>query len=132
MNERPNQSTIIRQWIQKAENDFISAKTLYAELENCPYDTICFHAQQCIEKYIKALLLHQKINFPKSHDVGELMELLPKEYKIPLTPEEQAKVTYYAVAGRYPVDGMVDISRQDAECAIQMAENVREYIGRFF
>ena len=73
MNERPNQGTIIQQWVQKAESDFTSAKKLFTVSENCSYDTVCFHAQQCVEKYIKALLLHHRINFPKSHDIGELI-----------------------------------------------------------
>lgn len=128
---RPNQTTIIQQWVQKAEHDFISAKTLLAMTENCPYDTICFHAQQSIEKYIKVLLLHRRIDFPKSHDIGELIELLPDEHKIPLTPEEQSKATYYAIAGRYPIDGVEDLSKLDAELALKLAEIVRNYTRSF-
>jgi len=40
--------------------------------ENCPYDTICFHAQQCVEKYLKALLTSTHTDFPKTHDLIEL------------------------------------------------------------
>ena len=43
--------------------------------EDCPYDTVCFHTQQCVEKYLKALLTYLSIDFPKIHDVGELSAL---------------------------------------------------------
>ena len=74
MNGQPN---IIKQWIEKAENDFRNAEHTLLMKENYPYETICFHAQQCVEKYIKALLIHLKIDFPKIHDIGELILLVP-------------------------------------------------------
>ena len=40
--------------------------------EEIPWDTVGFHAQQCSEKYLKALLLFHRINFPKIHDLTEL------------------------------------------------------------
>ena len=100
MNELPDQNTIIVQWIQKAENDIIAANQIIALSKNCPFDTVCFHAQQCIEKYLKALLLFHKVDFPKSHDIDQLIELLPNDLKTPLTLEERSKITYYAVASR--------------------------------
>lgn len=63
---------VVRQWIEKAENDLKNAEHTLTMGDDCPYDTVCFHAQQCVEKYIKALLSFLSINFPKSHDVGEL------------------------------------------------------------
>jgi HEPN domain-containing protein len=128
MSERPSQGTIIQQWVQKAESDFASAKRLFTESESCSYDTVCFHAQQCVEKYIKALLLQHRVNFPKSHDIGELIGLVPEGRQIPLTPEEQSKISFYAIAGRYPIDGIEDLSRHDAELGLKAAEKVRNYI----
>jgi len=47
---------VIRQWVQKAENDFQSAVYLLKLGKKCPTDTVCFHAEQCVEKYLKAIV----------------------------------------------------------------------------
>ena len=61
---------IVSEWVRKAENDLISAKHLLTLRENQPTDSICFHAQQCAEKYLKALLTFQGIDFTKTHDIA--------------------------------------------------------------
>ena len=63
---------MIGPWIAKAEGDLMSASCIIKLKKNCPTDTVCFHAQQCIEKYIKALLILRGTNFPKTHDIAHL------------------------------------------------------------
>ncbi len=44
------------------------------------YDAVCFHAQQCVEKYLKARLADGEVAFPKLHDLGALLNfVLPLE-----------------------------------------------------
>jgi len=43
---------VARQWVQKAENDLKNAAYTLQMGEGCPTDTVCFHAQQCAEKYL--------------------------------------------------------------------------------
>lgn len=69
--------TVAGEWVAKAENDLKNAAYTLGMGEDCPTDTICFHAQQCIEKYIKALLVLRGIDFPKTHDLREIRKLLP-------------------------------------------------------
>lgn len=45
--------------------------------KGCPADVVCFHAEQCVEKYLKALLTLKAIDFPKTHNIAELVALLP-------------------------------------------------------
>ena len=66
-------------WIRKAENDLINAKHSINIKPKPPLDTICFHAQQCAEKYLKAFLVFYDIEFEKIHDLGELVQLAMKE-----------------------------------------------------
>ena len=40
------------------------------------FDSVCFHAQQCAEKYLKARLQDLGIIVPKTHDLTQLLELL--------------------------------------------------------
>ncbi len=49
-------NTIIAEWVQKAEGDFSTALREWRARKNRNHDAACFHAQQCIEKYLKAVL----------------------------------------------------------------------------
>jgi HEPN domain-containing protein len=69
---------IAREWIIKAENDLKTASHTLKISSGCPTDTICFHAQQCVEKYLKAFLVYKGIDFPRTHDVERLVALLPE------------------------------------------------------
>ena len=87
---------VIQQWVQKAENDLQTATYTLQLGEEGPTDTICFHAQQCIEKYLKALLVLHAIEFPRTHNLGVLIARLPQQTRPHLTPEEQERLTDYA------------------------------------
>ena len=53
MNGAPERLRNVRQWVAKAENDLRNAEHTLTLQEECPFDTVCFHAQQCAEKYLK-------------------------------------------------------------------------------
>ena len=53
------------EWIEKAEADFTSAQREFRARKRPNYDATCFFAQQCIEKYIKARLQEEDIEFGK-------------------------------------------------------------------
>jgi len=59
---------VAAEWARKAENDLKNATHALKLGAECPTDTVCFHAQQCVEKYLKALLTFLGIDFPKTHD----------------------------------------------------------------
>ena len=127
MSDLPECIPLIRQWVEKAEEDFRTAEYTLTMPENCPYGTICFHAQQCVEKYIKALLVWQSIEFPRIHDIGELVALLPEEVSLPLTKEEQEELTDHAVISRYP-GNWEPIGQIEAEQAMALVHKVRGVI----
>jgi len=63
---------LVKNWIIKAENDFkIGVDEL--DTENPVTDAICFHMQQCAEKYLKAYLTLHKKYFRKTHNIAELI-----------------------------------------------------------
>lgn len=84
----------------KAENDLKTAVQTIKLGDESPSDTICFHAQQCVEKYVKALLVLLQIDFPKTHDLEELIGLLPERKRPSLTQDEQSELTEYATGAR--------------------------------
>ena len=89
--------------------------------KDCPTDTVCFHAQQCAEKYLKALLVWKGIPFPKTHDLSSLIAFLPKDLQNLLTGEEQELLTEYATVTRYP-GGYEDITLSEARSAVKAGE----------
>jgi len=56
---------VVREWVIKAENDLKNAAHTLKMGADCPTDTVCFHAQQCVEKYMKAVLVMSGIFFLK-------------------------------------------------------------------
>ena len=92
------------EWIEKAENDLKNAAHTLKLTRECPTDTVCFHAQQCAEKYLKAYLTGVGVDFPKTHDIERLVKMIPRDGRPDLTSEEQHLLTDYATGG--PVSGM--------------------------
>jgi HEPN domain-containing protein len=96
----------------------------------CPTDTVCFHAQQCAEKYLKALLVLAAVDFPRTHDIGELAELISGKFRLTLSVEERQRLTAYATVTRYPGD-YEKIPLSEARRAIAVARRVRREIRGF-
>jgi HEPN domain-containing protein len=128
MPENRKDMAVVWEWVEKAENDLKSAAHLLT-MENCPTDTICFHAQQCVEKYLKALLVAQGTGFRKVHDLGELIVLLPLRLRPSLDDREQAKLTEYATVTRYPGD-YEPILLSEARQAVKIARRVRREVRK--
>lgn len=63
-----------REWIQKAEADFLSASREYRARNRPNFDAACFFAQQCIEKYFKGRLAEAGRPIPKTHDLSVLLD----------------------------------------------------------
>lgn len=122
---------VVSQWVEKAENDLINAAHTLKLGKDCPTDTVCFHAQQCVEKYLKALLAYQGKDVPRIHDIAELMALIPATVRPLLSTEEQESLTDYAATTRYPGD-YGSISLSEARGAVQIARRVRKQVRILF
>ncbi len=121
---------VVREWIGKAEADFQAATFLVKLGKKCPTEAACFHAQQCAEKYLKALLVSAGADFPKTHDLDRLIQLLPRTTPPLLAPAESAELAVHAVAGRYP--GSESVSLRDARRAVSLARKVRRSARALF
>ncbi len=125
MPETDETLAIVRKWAKKADNDLALAAHALKLGKSCPTDTVCFHAQQCIEKYLKAFLISKGIEFPKTHNISELLALMPPNVSVNLSPEEQERLTDYATVARYP--GMYDdISLSETRKAVTIARRIRK------
>jgi len=62
-----------KELLEKASNDLVAARATIATGQ--ALDTVCFHAQQAVEKSLKAMLALHDIEYPRRHDLDELIEL---------------------------------------------------------
>ena len=104
-------------WIKKALGDYAAMNTLAKAEDERYYDNICFHAQQCIEKFLKALLIENDLEVPHIHDLQKLLNLVVEGYPV----LEQFRVrftrlTRLSVEVRYPYESA---GKNEAEFAVQ-------------
>jgi HEPN domain-containing protein len=92
-----------REWVQKAEGDYDVVLLLLRSRKRSRFDPICFHAQQCAEKYLKARLTESAIAFTKTHDLPILLTLAVAVVPNWSVVQNRLKVlTNWAVLARYP------------------------------
>jgi HEPN domain-containing protein len=107
-------------WLRRARSDLALAKCLPAD-EDILLEALCFHAQQAVEKAIKAVLISRSIVFPKTHNIGVLLELLPPEIARDAMLSQAASLTEYAVSARYPGEAE-DVTKEELSAAIRLAD----------
>lgn len=123
MNE-PGEQT--KDWIEKAEHDLGSAKIIFIHLPDY-IDTIAFHCQQAVEKYIKAILVHKGIEFQRSHDLIYLLEILSNHTEISEDKYKKAvSLNGYSIQIRYP-NKIVKLSTEELESAIVISQEFRTF-----
>lgn len=118
---------LTQQWLAKADQDFEVAQYLVSQGTGY-FGAVGFHSQQAAEKYLKALLTHHQIEFPKTHNLGELLDLL-----VPVQPptagslRDITALNPYGVEIRYP-DDMLEVTSEEAGEAVKLASKVRNAI----
>jgi HEPN domain-containing protein len=113
---------LTREWVQKAEADFLAATTLASE--SLPlHEVICFHCQQAVEKYLKALLQESGDPVPRTHDLVRLYSLVMSHYQLRGIVRGLKFLTDFAVEPRYPGKSA---SKRQAAAALRWAGKVRE------
>ena len=119
-----------RDWIQKAEHDYLAAMDLSRRRTRPLNDMVCFHCQQSAEKYLKASLEEASIHFPKTHDLENLLALL-----LPLAPLWAAlipattRLNPFGVLIRYPGN---DATKSHAKRAMVDCKAIRSEVRLSF
>jgi len=116
----------IKEWINKADHDLGSAKLIFLHIPDY-FDTIAFHCQQAVEKYIKALLVYFEIDFQRSHNLIYLLDLLTKKLEVSEDRYEKAiLLNGFSVQIRYP-DKTIYLSKEELATAIEIAQDFRVF-----
>jgi len=121
---------LTREWVDKAEGDFRSCERETRARRYPNHDSACFHAQQCVEKYLKARLQEAGLAFPRTHDLDDLLDLVlaAEPQWVGLRPAV-AQLTNYAVVFRYPGPSA---GKADARQALVRCRLVRKSVRLSF
>lgn len=115
-------------WVQRARSDLALSRVALATPEVL-YEDACFHAQQCAEKALKALLLAEGVAFPRTHALAVLLDLLQTAgVDVPAAVNEAFALSQYAVQTRYPGD-WEPVTEAEAQEAVDTAAQVLAWVA---
>jgi HEPN domain-containing protein len=118
---------LVGQWFDKAETDLQATESLLSRNPPLLYPS-CFFSQQAAEKYLKGFLTWNQVDFPKTHDLKELLDLAePVNSNLVSSLQDAIVLTRYSVEVRYPGD-MPEPTVAEAQEALRLAQFVREAI----
>ncbi len=119
----PEVLKVLGRWLEYAEDDLQAAQILL-EQGGVPR-TACFHAQQAAEKSLKATFVFLQVDFPFTHDLDRLRDLLPEGWAVKEDFPDLAGLSKWAVEPRYPGE-VIEATREDAVSAINQAKEIFE------
>ncbi len=111
-------------WVSKAEHDLLNIRNNLAA-SDVPWDTVCFHAQQAAEKFLKAFLIYQGRELSRTHDlVALLAQCAEIDRQLAALETDCHKLTSFGIASRYP-DDLYEPNEADARQMVEAAHRVR-------
>lgn len=117
--------SLLAEWVDKAAADYQSAVALGRRRKAPLPDIVCYHCQQCVEKYLKAYLIAQGSTPPRIHDLEELLNLCALHdatltKRLPLVQF----LNPYAVLIRYPGMTATVVEAQEAVHALRRMRTI--------
>lgn len=114
-------------WLQRARSDLVLGRAAVS-MPDVLLEDACFHAQQCAEKALKALLIWRRAVFPRTHVLETLLDLLKVAgVRVPPEVDEAFVLTQYAVQTRYPGE-WEPITDDEAHSALGTAARVLAWV----
>lgn len=121
------QIDIVKSWIEKGDHDLGTAQLTFLYIPRYR-DTIAFHCQQAVEKYLKGYLFLNNTDFKRTHNLNYLLSLVSQFDSV--NDDLYDKVTEledFSVEIRYP-DTSIDLSDEDIHQALSIAREFRNYV----
>jgi len=116
-------------WLAKAAVDLLVCERLLGQ-GAAFFETVAFHAQQAAEKSLKALLVVRQVEFPKTHDIERLVELVALgDGALAETLADAAELTPFGVEYRYPGE-YAPVTAEAANACVSLARKVYDEIAR--
>jgi HEPN domain-containing protein len=118
------------EWIEKAEEDFVAASIAVRPRKHPLFNTACFHAQQCAEKYLKAKLHEAGKRIDKTHNLIDLLnQVLLIERAWTSLHADLGVLNGFSVDYRYPG---LSATKPQAQDAVKRCRQVRRVIRQSF
>jgi len=119
---------IINEWCTKADDDFEFAR-INLEEEKPFFAQICFHLHQSAEKYFKAYIIANELEFRRIHDLVWLAKhCRSQDAAFDYVIEDSEYLNTFYIESRYPVQWPTDFSKNEATKAFHAAQNIRNFI----
>ncbi len=120
---RPTDPTDPLAWLARAKSNLRIAE-LGGGQPRIFLEDLCFDAQQAAEKALKAVCVHRNLDFPKTHSLVILMDIL-ESAGLQIPPEVKAAdgLTSYAVQARYPGWGE-EVTEEEYRRTLELAQRV--------
>lgn len=122
----------VKEWLLRARSNLEHAKRVNKEDlviygGYIFFEELCFDLQQCVEKSLKGLLIYHNIEFPKTHSISKLIELLQENgIEFPDELLSSIDLTVYAVETRYPAS-QDRITEQEYKESLKIAQNLYDW-----
>ena len=116
-------------WLRYAKEDLAAAEGLIEHILTPRH--VCFLSQQSAEKAIKAVLVFSQIDFPRTHDLEALLQLVPEGWRIRDDRLDLSPLSEWAVEARYPGD-WPEATLAEAQEALGLAREVYIRTARDF
>lgn len=113
-----------REWLNRAKSNLTLASR---RLPGVYLEDLCFLAQQAAEKALKAVLIHRKVRFPYTHNLGELITFVEQSgIRVPEGVQRAVILSDYAVGSRYP--GLAEpVTPEEHAEALALAKRVVDW-----
>ena len=120
---------LARDWLAKAATDLLVCEQLLGH-GAVFHEAVAFHAQQAAEKSLKALLVVRQVEFPKTHDIERLLDLVAVgDGPLAEALADVAELTPYGVEYRYPGE-YEPVPAEAAITCVSLARRVHDEIAR--
>lgn len=123
-----DKASYLKQWLYRANEDIIVINRLLDHEPQFVTSTICFHAQQAVEKYLKAFLVLHDVHFPKTHDVDYLLKECQKIDREMFLLDLES-LTDFGVSVRYPDDFLIP-ELEDAKKYGSIANEIKKLVEK--
>jgi len=113
----------VKEWFKIADDDFYSAQILYEQVRK-PYEIICYHCAQAVEKYLKGFLSYQNVIPEKTHNLTYLGRIcIDKDKEFLNVKYEFDILNRYTSDIRYP--HKYEVNENDAKISISAVEKIK-------
>ncbi len=119
----------VAQWIEYANEDLLFAEHGLKLGSDTPNRLVTYHAQQCAEKYLKGFLVLIGVDFPYTHNISTLLEIISYHAGWADELRDAEELSQFAVTVRYPGEAEY-VDREEALRSIELARSVKAVVER--